>query len=89
MTVTLAAAGRVRSTVRVADVFDSLCSPRPYREAWHRQRVIDYMVEGAGSQFDPRVVDALLAELPGLPAPISAPVAVTTPAESLELVGVP
>lgn len=73
----------------VADVFDSLCSPRPYREAWHRQRVIDYMVEGAGSQFDPHVVDALLAELPGLPAPISAPVAVTTPAESLELVGVP
>jgi len=33
-----------------------------------RQRVVDYIVGAAGTQFDPRVVEALLAELPGLPA---------------------
>ena len=47
----------------VADVFDSLASPRPYREAWDHKRVLDYIVEGAGTQFDPRVVEAFLAEV--------------------------
>jgi putative nucleotidyltransferase with HDIG domain len=47
----------------VADVFDSLASPRPYREAWDHRRVLDYIVEGAGTQFDPRVVEAFLAEI--------------------------
>ena len=47
----------------VADVFDALASPRPYREAWRPGRVLDYIVRGAGTQFDPRVVEAFLAEV--------------------------
>ena len=47
----------------VADVFDALASPRPYREAWDRKRVLDHIAEGAGTQFDPRVVEAFLAEV--------------------------
>ncbi len=53
----------------VADVYDSLVSPRPYREAWTRKKVIEYIREGAGTRFDPRVVDAFLAEVPHLPVP--------------------
>jgi HD-GYP domain-containing protein (c-di-GMP phosphodiesterase class II) len=47
----------------VADVFDALASPRPYREAWGPERVLDYIVRGAGTQFDPQVVEAFLAEV--------------------------
>jgi HAMP domain-containing protein len=48
----------------VADVFDALASPRPYREAWTPEQVLEHIVGGAGTQFDPRVVEAFLAEAP-------------------------
>ena len=44
----------------VADVFDALISDRPYRPGWELQRVISYIEEGAGRQFDPQVVQAFL-----------------------------
>jgi putative nucleotidyltransferase with HDIG domain len=47
----------------VADVFDALASPRPYREAWAPDQAIQLIAEGAGTQFDPRVVEAFLAEV--------------------------
>jgi HD-GYP domain-containing protein (c-di-GMP phosphodiesterase class II) len=47
----------------VADVFDALASSRPYREAWSPERVRDYIVQGAGTQFDPQVVEAFVAEV--------------------------
>jgi PAS domain S-box-containing protein/putative nucleotidyltransferase with HDIG domain len=43
-----------------ADVFDALTSDRPYRTAWPVKRALDYLLEGAGAQFDPRVVRAFL-----------------------------
>ncbi|MBN9698107.1 MAG: bacteriohemerythrin [Zoogloea sp.] len=43
----------------VADVFDALSSERPYKAAWPLDKVEAYMREGAGTQFDPRIVDAL------------------------------
>lgn len=43
----------------VADVFDALSSERPYKSAWPLDKVMDYMRESAGSQFDARVVTAL------------------------------
>lgn len=46
--------------VAVVDVFDALSSKRPYKEPWPRDKVLSYILEGAGSQFDPRVVDAFL-----------------------------
>lgn len=40
----------------VVDVFDALSNDRPYRKAWSRDAVLDHLLEGAGSHFDPDVV---------------------------------
>lgn len=45
----------------VADVWDALCSDRPYRPAWSAGRARDYICERAGTAFDPRVVKAFAA----------------------------
>ena len=39
--------------VHVCDVFDALRTDRPYRDAWAPARVLSYLEEGAGSEFDP------------------------------------
>lgn len=44
----------------VADVFDALYSNRPYREGWEKARVISFLEEKAGSNFDPDVVKAFM-----------------------------
>ena len=46
--------------VAVADTFDALTSPRPYRPAASHKRALDVLVEEAGSQLDPAVVRAFL-----------------------------
>lgn len=47
----------------VADVFDALCSARPYKPAWPIDEVVAYISDQAGSQFDPRVVEAFLGTI--------------------------
>ncbi len=42
----------------VSDVYDALISDRPYRPGWELSRVLEYMMEEAGKQFDPVVVQA-------------------------------
>lgn len=42
----------------VADVFDALCSNRPYKAAWTAQRARQEIQKNAGSQFDPACVAA-------------------------------
>jgi PAS domain S-box-containing protein len=42
----------------VVDVYDALLSRRPYRKAWPKKKVIDYIHEQSGKQFDPKIVDA-------------------------------
>lgn len=44
----------------VVDVWDALCSDRPYRPAWSTERVREYIRSQAGSHFDPDVVDVFL-----------------------------
>jgi HD-GYP domain-containing protein (c-di-GMP phosphodiesterase class II) len=44
----------------VVDVWDALCSDRPYRPAWPRSRAIQYLVEQSGRQFDPYMITAFL-----------------------------
>ncbi len=44
----------------VADVFDALISDRPYREKWTREKIVLYMQEKAGTQFDPEIVAIFL-----------------------------
>ena len=46
--------------ISVADVFDSLTSDRPYRKAMSPFEVREILVKGAGTEFDPKVVDAFL-----------------------------
>ncbi len=45
----------------VADVYDALISPRPYKQAMTHDEALDYIRDGSGSHFDPRVVEALEA----------------------------
>lgn len=44
----------------VSDVFDALTSDRPYRAAWTSEKATEYIRERAGTEFDPRVVEAFL-----------------------------
>lgn len=44
----------------VVDVWDALCSDRPYRPAWPIEQVKSYLLEQAGKQFDPRVVHVFM-----------------------------
>jgi putative two-component system response regulator len=49
--------------VAVADVLDALLSDRPYRQAMSTEEATAVIEEGRGTQFDPEVVDVLLAHL--------------------------
>lgn len=44
----------------VVDVWDALCSDRPYRSAWPRKKVTDHIRSLAGIHFDPEIVEAFL-----------------------------
>jgi len=41
--------------VHVCDVYDALRTNRPYRGAWESARVLDYIGERAGTEFEPQV----------------------------------
>jgi HD-GYP domain-containing protein (c-di-GMP phosphodiesterase class II) len=61
----------------VADSFDAMTSDRPYRSALPFEKANEEVRDGAGTQFDPVVVEAFL-ELAGsgqLSAPVVSPVA--------------
>jgi PAS domain S-box-containing protein len=45
----------------VVDVWDALSNDRPYRPAWSRERVIEYIKEQSEKYFDPQVVEKFLA----------------------------
>jgi HD-GYP domain-containing protein (c-di-GMP phosphodiesterase class II) len=45
----------------VIDVWDALCSDRPYRKGWPLDRVLEHIRAASGTHFDPRVVQAFLA----------------------------
>jgi HD-GYP domain-containing protein (c-di-GMP phosphodiesterase class II) len=44
----------------VVDVWDAMCSDRPYREAIPEKQTLHYIREESGKIFDPRVVEAFL-----------------------------
>lgn len=41
----------------IADVFDALCSERPYKRAMPPEAALEEMLKGRGSHFDPRLFD--------------------------------
>jgi len=44
----------------VVDVWDALCSDRPYRPAWPKEKAYEHISEKAGEDFDPGVVEVFL-----------------------------
>jgi putative nucleotidyltransferase with HDIG domain len=44
----------------VADSFEAMTSNRPYREAVHQSKALEIIKKEAGTQFDPKVVDAFI-----------------------------
>jgi PAS domain S-box-containing protein len=44
----------------IVDVWDALCSDRPYRSAWSRDKVMDYIRQQTGQHFDPGVVETFV-----------------------------
>ncbi len=60
-------AGRI---VAIADVFDSLHTRRVYKREWNLAESVRFIASGAGSQFQPELVDAFVAVMtsrhPGL-----------------------
>ena len=45
----------------VADVYDALSSQRPYKPAFPREKCFQILMEGRGTHFDPRVLDAFFS----------------------------
>jgi PAS domain S-box-containing protein len=68
--------------ILACDAYHAMTSDRPYRKAMAHADAVAELTEAAGTQLDPRVVGALLAELeehapaaaPATPEPASAPV---------------
>ncbi len=44
----------------VVDVWDALRSDRPYRPAWPAEKVFEHIRSGAGTHFDPEVVETFI-----------------------------
>ena len=49
--------------IAVADAYDTLRGARPYRAAVSRDQARKFLLHGAGTQFDPRIVDIFLRNL--------------------------
>ncbi|MBI9049809.1 MAG: PAS domain S-box protein [Anaerolineaceae bacterium] len=44
----------------VVDVWDALSSDSPYRPAWPKEQVFDYLLASSGTHFDPQVLEEFL-----------------------------
>ncbi|CAM2005302.1 response regulator [Acanthopleuribacter pedis] len=42
--------------IAVADVFDALTTARPYKKAWSVEETLNYMNQGSGRHFDPKLL---------------------------------
>lgn len=50
----------------IVDVFDALCSERPYKKTMPLEQVIEIMAEQRGKHFDPKLLDKFIELAPGL-----------------------
>lgn len=53
-------AGRITA---LADVFDALGSKRCYKEPWPDEEIVDLIQKESGKQFDPKLVELLMANI--------------------------
>jgi diguanylate cyclase (GGDEF)-like protein len=56
----------------VADAYDTLRGARPYRAAISREEARKFLINGSGTQFDPKIVDLFLRNLKKFEAAIEA-----------------
>ena len=49
--------------IAIADVYQALTSNRPYRKAFSKKKALQIIKEGAGTQFDARIVDLFIKYL--------------------------
>jgi putative two-component system response regulator len=54
--------------VAIADIFDALCSERPYKQAWPIEKAYAEIIACSGTHFDPACVDAFRAVWPEIQA---------------------
>ena len=57
---------KASNLVHVCDVYDALRTKRPYRDAWEAQRVLTYIEERAGTEFEPEISTAFVKMMRGL-----------------------
>lgn len=61
--------------VAISDVADALLSPRPYKQPWTLERVLEHLAADGGIRFDPHLVDVLLESVaPVLAVWLSGPI---------------
>ncbi|NVN93158.1 MAG: two-component system response regulator, partial [Desulfuromonadales bacterium] len=53
----------------IVDVWDALCSDRPYRPAWPKEKSMQYILQQSGIHFDPQVVNAFMKILDSFKEP--------------------
>ena len=51
---------RASELIHVCDVFDALRTHRPYRDAWSQERVLSYIEEGGGGEFEADLATAFV-----------------------------
>jgi putative nucleotidyltransferase with HDIG domain len=51
---------KASNLVHVCDVYDALRTKRPYRDAWEAERVITYIEERSGTEFEPEAATAFV-----------------------------
>jgi putative two-component system response regulator len=57
---------RLAGIVSVCDAFDALVNDRPYRARLPIDHALAMLIDGAGHQWDPEVVDLFVGEMPAL-----------------------
>jgi putative nucleotidyltransferase with HDIG domain len=57
---------KASTLVHVCDVYDALRTNRPYRAAWEAEKVLTYLEEKAGSEFEPEIVTKFVAMMRAL-----------------------
>ena len=62
---TRATATTPATLVHVCDVYDALRTNRPYRDAWESERVLAYLEERAGKEFDPKTARSFIEMVRG------------------------
>jgi putative nucleotidyltransferase with HDIG domain len=57
---------KASTLVHVCDVYDALRTNRPYRAAWEADRVLSYVEEKSGSEFEPEIAGRFVAMMKAL-----------------------